>query len=680
MAKEPLVIEPSSPMPAAPSAVEGSRPCLTAKRGLRAVLVGAALVVLLTALTLYYHLLYAGYISSSSLPSGALFMLVVMLLVNALLRRVQPRWVFSTAEMAIIFSMLYISAALPQASVAETLVTLVVAPVYFPPGAHYITEFQGRVPSWLLVQDPTAVRQFYESVGHGGIAAPWTVWVVPLLGWSVFALLLLTALYCLSRAFVHSWVREERVSFPLMELPLELLRSEGSAAPLWRNGLMYLGAAIPTTLIVVQTLHTYFPGVPDWHQFVNMKIGDPSATIDLGALLGPAWKSPPLNAMTGFAISYSGVTVGISYLLSSEVAISIWLFHLLFWAQMVMWAMLGYPPGPADSGGGFNPLDWAHDMEFGAALALSAGLVWSVRRDVGRTVRALVRREDRSRLTVPPGAVIGFAVANIGMILWGIAAGASPWIVAAFLVFLYAITIAMGRMVAAGGLYLIDNGFTPQPLIYSLAGMGGISRATHFALTGQEALFGRADMSFFYYAINDSKVAAETRTEGRWHTAGVVVAVLAALISSYILIIHLSDRYGALSFQSSWPLSGRVQSLFDRMSNYLHRTPTGANPWTGLGVGAGILIALFLVAMNRNFLWWGLSPYGFVIASSYDIANYTWSSVFFGWAISTLVKRYGGLTLYRLLRPFFLGMILGEAVPYCVIALFQVLFGGRGHP
>lgn len=54
-------------------------------------------------------------------------------------------------------------------------------------------------------------------------------------------------------------------------------------------------------------------------------------------------------------------------------------------------------------------------------------------------------------------------------------------------------------------------------------------------------------MSFLYFAVNDGKLAHDTggvgrsrhrtETENRWHTIGVVVAVFAALISAYALIL-----------------------------------------------------------------------------------------------------------------------------------------------
>jgi hypothetical protein len=98
--------------------------------------------------------------------------------------------------------------------------------------------------------------------------------------------------------------------------------------------------------------------------------------------------------------------------------------------------------------------------------------------------------------------------------------------------------------------------------------------------------------------------------------------------------------------------------------------------WMAVLVGFGV--GSFLVQMNRRHLWWSLSPLGFVVASSENIAGQIWSSVLLGWLVSTIVRRLGGLALYRRLRPFFLGLILGDAVTYGVVVLVEAFVGVRG--
>ncbi len=627
------------------------------------VALGALLVVMLSALTLHSNLRYNRYITASSLPSGAIFMFVAALIVNGRVRRRFPRLALTVAELALIFSMLYISAALPQASVGETLISLVASPVIYPEGSPYLDVFGGKPAPWLTVRDPEVVRRFYDGLPSSGGVIPWVAWAAPLFGWSVFVLLLLGSLGCLSRIFTHRWIREERVSFPLMELPLELLQSVESARPLWRQPLMYLGAAIPATTIVMGQLHGYYPFVPGWQQILTVKVGE-------------GWTAPPWNTLSEFTVSVWPMVIGISYFISGEVAVSIWLFHLLFWAQMLAWSVAGYGEGQVDAVAGLmNPRVWANTMEFGGAMALSVVMLWPLKREIARAARALLRREQDGDYPVPPQALMGLLAGTAGMLLWSWAAGAQVWVIALFLLFLYAIVIALGRIVAAGGLYLVDNDFTPQGVVYGLAGLRGIGLGTHFTLTGQESLFGRADMSFFYFAINDQKLAIQTGAENRRHAWGMAVAVVAALVSAYGFILLWGHRYGASNF-GAWPFAWRVPDMFNLMTGYLSN-PRGPNPWYYVAAGLGVIIALGLVALNRRYLWWAVSPFGFVMGSSWNIGYQIWSSVFIGWALASLIRKYGGLKGYRLLRPFFLGLILGDAVTYCLITLLETVVGVR---
>jgi len=52
-----------------------------------------------------------------------------------------------------------------------------------------------------------------------------------------------------------------------------------------------------------------------------------------------------------------------------------------------------------------------------------------------------------------------------------------------------------------------------------------------------------------------------------------------------------------------------------------------------------------------------------------------WVSVFIAWAIAVVVRRYGGLRLFRTMRPAFLGLVLGQFLTQGALAIISSVFG-----
>jgi hypothetical protein len=78
-----------------------------------------------------------------------------------------------------------------------------------------------------------------------------------------------------------------------------------------------------------------------------------------------------------------------------------------------------------------------------------------------------------------------------------------------------------------------------------------------------------------------------------------------------------------------------------------------------LGLGAGT--AGLLSWATHNFVGWPLHPVGLAFALT-NTVRIDWFGIFLAWLVKAAILRYGGVVLYRKVRPLFLGLILGSCV------------------
>ena len=76
--------------------------------------------------------------------------------------------------------------------------------------------------------------------------------------------------------------------------------------------------------------------------------------------------------------------------------------------------------------------------------------------------------------------------------------------------------------------------------------------------------------------------------------------------------------------------------------------------------------------------WWPLHPLGFVISVGW-LTGQIWFSVFVSWSLKLVILKYGGGKLFTALKPFFLGLILGEATVAGFWLVIDWLAGERGN-
>jgi hypothetical protein len=660
----PVVVEKPTSARTSP---DGTSDVLLSRVTPRAFTLGLLLAALLCAV-LPYNDYYVGatYLSGNFFPISALAgLLLLVLAVNPLLIACRQRHrLWTPPEIMTVWTMLLVIAGIPSSGLMRYLIPHLAAPYYY---ASPTNGWQGlilaHVPSRLLVTDPGAVKAFFEGLPRGA-ASPWGAWVTPLAWWSLFVGFLFLGFFCLSALFRRQWAEIEKFSFPLVQLPILLAEAPGpdrSFNTLLRSPVLWVAMGLVTCLHTVKGIHLFYPVVPDiqtvWHTEDYLTVRPWSVINDIQFAIYP-------------------LVIGFAYLLSSEMCLSMWLFYLVFkgeilWGGLHAWDLsttgVGFCMGPA----------FANYQEVGATLMVTAWVLYAMRAHLRTVWRKAVfgdpSVDDAREPLSYRFAFFGAIAAYLGLFGWltGVA-GIQPLMVAGVLAGSFVVFVVLSWLVAQSGLLFVTTTFVPSQIMTVFAGTTPFN-ASSLALGAFAEHIGWQDAREFMMPslLNAAQGAAATRLDARSLTRALAVCVVMATVIATASSIWLPYTHGGgTALKNPYMYIASPQTPFAWATSKAHN-PQGPDFAGMTQILGGALFALTLLLCRTYLPWFGIHPAGFMVAGSWAMYM-LWFSLFLGWLIKAPVMRYGGIRLYRLLLPFFLGLILGDclnAMAWTVIGL-----------
>jgi hypothetical protein len=365
--------------------------------------------------------------------------------------------------------------------------------------------------------------------------------------------------------------------------------------------------------------------------------------------------------------------IGLGYILSAEVGLSVWLFRVLNDLQRLIIGVYGLSGGGGPRGWDTNA--FFRNQEVGACLLMGAFLMWSALRRA-RKVVASRSPDDADEAAQLKWALIGLGAGTLGLGAWSMAAGMSLTIVVPALALIYLTMIVLARIVASAGLFFIDVPWVASDVLVQNLGMRIVGPASLTVFYLQQAVvMYDASVCQLPFLTDGLKIGHAARIRPAPMLAAIGASFLLAIVLSYVagltMLYHKGVLHsGNLQHMPWWLFARRLKSDLESMP------PLNTFALKYLLVGGGVM--MFLIQMNRSFLWWRLSPIGYLMASD-DTMHRISPCIFVGWALSGLVRRYGGLRVYRKLRPAFMGMILGEFASVAFWLVVDGAFGVTGH-
>ena len=578
-------------------------------------------------------------------PAAIFLFFLLVIVLNPLLKLIHRRAVLQGGELAVAFFLILLANTLSSRGLPAQLLPVITGAYYYAtPENGWADIIQPYMPEWPVPQSRDAIWGFYEGDPMGSV--PWEIWAAPLLYWAIFGLALFLAMACLMVIIRRQWVEHERLAYPMVQLPLAMIADDGrgrAIKPLFRSGLMWLGFAVPFVMASINALHNYFIVIP-------------AVSLSLDSI-------PIFRGMASLRMYLSLSMVGFSYFVPQNIALGLSFFHLVNVTQQGLLRMLAWG-GKDETMGAYSqytdPIIIHQAM--GGMIVLILGSFWVGRHHIRDVLRKAFRGDpevvDSDEIMSYRVAVWGTIASFLVMGVWLWQSGIPLFFVPVLLFGAFIGFMTIARVAAQGGVAAMfppTNG--PD---FAVANIGG-------TLLGTKGMAGMA-LSYAWSVdtlilmmsacANGLKLVTEISLPHRRRLFGATVAVIALTLGCVVtLTLYLGYEYGAINLSRFY---------FNNVAQYPYRfmeksilNPFEPRPSTWLHIGGGAVIMGGLMAAQYRFLWWPFHSLGFPVSC---VFGKMWFSVFIAWIIKGVILKYGGLTLFNRLKPFFLGLILGEAV------------------
>lgn len=593
-------------------------------------------------------------LAGTSIPVGAFTALSTLIVVNALLLKWSGRFAFSKIELLQVYIMTTSSTIVSSSGGLHFLVPTLMASRHYANSANnWSGLFFRYIPQWIAPTDPAVVQAFYS----GSVFAPLTAWIGSVLIWVGYMAALGAVTVGLMYLIHRQWTEHEKLSFPTVQLPLAMIENPGS---LGRNRLFWAGFAAPFLLTILNTIHLSIPAVP---QLSLRELGVP--------LVSPPWSSiGQLNLKMYFFV------IGIGFLVSTNVAFSVWFFYLGDLALTIMGASYGVQTRT----GAQSAFPFTGHQGAGAFITITLVSLWAARRHIGRMWSEAFGRRASDGMWATRLAWIGVIGGTACLVLFANAIGMRIGIAMALIVVSFCYFLAATRIRAeTGSAWLFGPDTDPYRLMTTTFGTAGFTGGDLTAFAYLRPTIANFDLRCIAmpHVLDGLKMAESIRGSKKAAAAAMWIAIVLGFAASFVIALLIWYTYGAEAKTDAWRTSmGKMP--FDALADAL-KNPVKADIPGSLALFFGGVFTFALIALRSRFPWFPFHPAGYAVAhtsSGYQV----WFSMLLAWVCKSLILRYGGMRLYRAALPFFFGMIVGDLLGGGLTTLFACMVGVGSYP
>ncbi|MDX1931458.1 MAG: DUF6785 family protein [Capsulimonadales bacterium] len=589
--------------------------------------------------------------TQTALQRGPVVFLFALVFLNFPFLRWARRFSLSTGELLILYSMIAIGTCAGGYGFVQILINHMAAPFYYASGSNgYADRLHPHVPWYVSPRESGVLNGFFR--GNSSLYRPEHLlgWSVPVLFWSGFIITIFLTLLCLASVFRKQWVESERLTFPLVLLPLEMAGDGGGNRAFWRNPWMWAGFILAGVLESLNFLNFLFPSVP------SLPIKPGMGQNEIGSWFG----SRPLNAMGRLTLSFYPFAIGIGYLLALDVSFSSWFLYLASKAALVGCAALGLSDGATGSPSARMP--YLREQGLGAFLGIALFSVVMARKSLAAAWASVrhPRPEDRYEMVAPGRALVWAGIGLIVQAMFLMAIGLSTFQAILFVSVYTCFSLTLARIVSeVGAGWAWAPMWSPTSFVAESIGPNHLPAKETVAIFGYTSWTSDMRDNPWPQASQSLKMASSAFSP-RQLFVPLVFATVIGVVAAFWAHLDIYYTYGAATAKVRPALANGSQGPF-RQAITSMITPT-LQDWSGLGGATfGGVTAVGLSLVRQRMTGFVLHPLGYAMAMT-NTMEYMWCPFLIAWGAKAITLRYGGIGAYRAALPFFLGLILGDYV------------------
>ncbi|MCL6623055.1 MAG: hypothetical protein K6T17_00375 [Fimbriimonadales bacterium] len=574
-----------------------------------------------------------------SLLFSTMGMLIVLVFINHILHRFNSRWAFTSQEMIVMYGMFSVASAISGEWTFLNTQYIHVYSAFKDRDPLYSQIFLKYIPEEFYFLDGSQLRDYVA----GGFSRTYfltrlDIWLPRILMWTLLYGLITVALLCVNYLMRDAWLRRERLSYPLIQLPVALMEDDGRGG-LWKSKLFWGGFFVMLAIDLLNGFQFLYPNLPS----IPVK-----QWIDLGTL----FPDQPWASLGYTPLALYPFIAALALFMPSDLLFSVIVFFILRKLMVVTTAAYGMERGTF--GGGFliPEAPYLTEQSWGAIFGLFATALWVARgylREVAQKILAGTPAEDGgiSHRT----AFILFLLSSAG-VLYFLNWSGLPFLILipyflAFVLFSFVIT----RMRAQLGPPSHEFAFMgPNQLLMNFYGMRNIPERAATILATLFFSINRLSRSHpMPVQLEAMKIADQHKVSlgGMFWLLGISL-----FLGAFLGMMWMVQRGYVRGADPGW---GDPVVIVKGIT----QNPVGPNI-TGMAmVLVGFLVVTGLDALRFRIPQFPLHPVGYALSLNFGV-DYYWFGLLIALIVKGLVLRYYGLRGFRQLKNVAFGILVAE--------------------